>query len=192
MTTKIRLVGTVICLFSIRAFGQAFHPAPYSSKLPNPADVAAEKEATLAQQQRYFVPRDPWREMTFVHTNYSGVILATKRETNYAKGPEWMQFTGTVEQISKGQIIVFGWYGRPMDFDGGQPNIFFRVMNFPYPVRLGTPLLAGSKWTAQLIKKGHSENNPAILDYGHVIKQPDTTSPLTATNTTSAATIATK
>jgi hypothetical protein len=150
--------------------------------VPTAAEIAAQKAADfqarrneIADQQKYFIPRDPWR-ITKTQTRSDGVlILETK--TNYAKGADWMQFYGKVTQIVQDGIVVDGWVGPPLDYEYGYTNMLITVTGFPYKVHPGVVLQATGKFVARVIYFPHDEKSyqqVARFDYGKPTSPPGT------------------
>lgn len=146
----------IVCLvFAFAALNACAQVAVWHEVWPQKtaAEIRAEKEAEeaahrseIADQQKYFIPRDPWR----VFTNYYGRMGGPWQKvatTNYAKGPSWFQFDGEVKAIIPHGVLVDGWIGPPMDFTNGVSNVFI-VLNFPYAVKIGTRLQQTGKFVA--------------------------------------------
>lgn len=132
----------------------------------NAIDQRAADAADVAEKQKYFVPRDPWREILFEVSAKSGFRPAEySPKTSYAKGEFWYQFTGTVQEVRPDGIIVRGWFGDPMDFKHGRTNVLFKVLSFPYKVTSGTALYPAARYVARIQGEG-------VFDYGKVMPTP--------------------
>lgn len=134
---------------------------------PSPQEIAAQKAAELADKQKYFIPKDPWR-ITREAISADGTKVY-QVQTNYAKGKEWVQFHGEVTQILSDGITVHGWVGQPLDYEHGWSNATFTVKNFPYKVRPGIVLQPAGKFVARvhyIPNNEYSLDQLAHLDYG--------------------------
>lgn len=141
----------------------------YRTQHPTPADLRRDAEAArqaqisadaeaLMYQQKNFVPRDPWRAVSY---NYNGVV------TNYAKGGAWVHFAGKVTSVAKEGILIEGWYGEPMDFNNGRTNTLLFIEGFPYQVKLGMQLPVESHFTA--IRTEHTPGGSYAGPYLHAL-----------------------
>lgn len=127
-------------------------PAVDTSPPPAPAiDPAVQ----LKENQKQFVPTDPWR--------------VTNDKTNYAKGAEWCQFEGRVVQVFPSGIELQGWFGEPLLYTlpGELPNQLFFLSNYPRPVSVGQVLSRNDRLVALKAGTTPSGNLPS-LDYGVV------------------------
>lgn len=125
--THFEAVILAVCFFSSAAvFGGELRGWLVNPVGPSPEKLAHDKaqqerqkaKTDLALAQQAFVPKDPWRVID--------------GQTNFAKGPDWKQFTGTVVDVKPTGILMRGWFGRPLEDDGESREFF--VVNFPYEV----------------------------------------------------------
>lgn len=121
---------------------------------PQP-DPAADQAKQVADYQKTFVPADPWRVMN--------------EKTNFAKGPDWVQFEGTVRSVTTEGIVMQGTFGEPLFYllprNGGATTGTFILAHYPRRVAIGQIFSRNDKLVA--MKAGNKEEWP-ILDYGSV------------------------
>ncbi len=123
----------------------------------NAANAAADAQhqadeqakANLAEAQKYFQPRDPWR-----------VIDGT---TNAAKGLQWKQFAGKVAEVLPEGLLVEGWHGAPMDFQNLAEGTNFLLKHFPHPLKAGALLPREMCYVA---RAAADDGGRKVLDYG--------------------------
>src|SRR5580658_3873603 len=137
------LLRLVFCMIAVSCDAQVgvLHVSRPPERQPTWQEIQDAKAADVAEKQKYFIPRDPWRTRTFSVRMADGIYV-TSTETNYAKGPEWYQFYGIVQQVNHDHVIIKGWWGPPLDFEHGTSNTTFRVKNFPFKAPIGTELRA--------------------------------------------------
>lgn len=125
---KLTLIPVFILSSFTIVFGNDLQRLGFTMGDPSPAAIAAQKEAqkkeaaATALRYKNFIPSDPWRSVS----NAPPV---------YAKGPRWVQFTGTVLSVYPDGIHVKGWYGVP-EYWGPDDREFF-VRNYPHKVADG-------------------------------------------------------
>lgn len=154
---------------------------------PTPEEVTRQ---ALRLNAMSFVPVDPWRQIG--NQNY------------YAKGPEWVQFVGQVQQVHSDGIRVRGYYGPPSlwptnkisetmhlnDLPANKPVLLvpvifeFFVSNFPHQVAEDQLITWEMKYVSRT-GKPHTYNTAAGstrtlrgLEYGK-ISEPPAARPLT-------------
>ncbi len=123
----------------------------------NPGISAAEAQrqaeeqakANLAEAQKYFQPRDPWR------------VIGGR--TNAAKGLQWKQFAGKVSEVLTNGLLVDGWHGPPLDFQNSKDGHTFILKNFPYPIKPGALL---PKEMCYVAREAGDDGERKVLDYG--------------------------
>lgn len=162
MKTLITLL--LICGLAGSAFGQtnqnhkrhkkAGTNAPPANATPAP-DPAAEQTKQVEYYQKSFAPTDPWR------------VLNDK--TNFAKGPEWVQFEGIVTAVTGDGLVVRGSFGPPLFYmlpkNGGATTGNFFLSNYPRTVAVGQALSRNDRLVA--FKAGDKNSMPE-LNYGAV------------------------
>lgn len=169
-TTIIALLASVIFLGAQTRRPGVWGIAPRG---PSAADIAraeerererqtriqqAKEQKEIAEAKRNFIPKDPWR------------VIGTFGASEYAKGANWYQFSGTIQQVHHDGIRIKGWYGYPFDFTSEEMEFF--VANFPYERADGETISATENFTAK--EAGVHEYATAIgshrtirkLDYG--------------------------
>ena len=132
------------------------HPAAHHPAATNapPVNHDAETTAQVHYYQKLFVPTDPWR---ILHG-----------ATNYAKGPEWVQFEGRVLQVTSGGILLDGWFAEPLAYElpaGPPANRHFFLENYPRAVSPGQIL---SRAQSLVAHKAETAGAIPHLEYGLV------------------------
>lgn len=177
-----RLACLIIGMLSI-ATASAQSRTIYRLPPPPPTPEQISKEA-LRFQAMSFVPADPWREIDGL--------------THYAKGSQWVQFVGRVQQVHSDGIRVKGFFAqpgywptnkwtelvRPADHEIGKQSMLvpitleFFVKNFPHAVAEDEVIGWEQKYSARL-GKTHSYDTAIgssrtlrALDYGKVVSAP--------------------
>lgn len=119
------------------------------------SDPAADQAKQVAEYQKTFVPTDPWRVMN--------------EKTNFAKGPDWVQFEGTVRNVTTEGIVMQGTFGEPLFYllphNGNATTGTFLLAHYPRRVAIGQVLSRNDRLVAM---KGGSKEEWPMLDYGSV------------------------
>lgn len=182
------LLATTGAHAQLRVWREVIPPDPP----PSPQEIAARKAAEVADKQKYFIPKDPWRITKEAITTDRTKVYQV--QTNFAKGKEWVQFHGEVTQILADGITVHGWVGQPLDYEHGWSNLTVTVKNFPYKVRPGIVLQPTGKFVARLHYVPNNEyslDQLAHLDYGKPTEPPAAV-PVNATAKDGSPAVATK
>jgi len=161
---KTLLTLLLICGLTVPAFAQTnpnhkHHKKGATNAAPAdatpPPDPAAEQTKQVAEFQKTFAPTDPWR------------VLNDK--TNFAKGPEWVQFEGIVASVTADGLVVRGSFGPPLFYmlpnNGGATSGNFFLSNYPRQVAIGQAL---SRYDRLVAMKSGDKNNMPDLEYGAV------------------------
>jgi len=88
-----------------------------------------------AAQQNNFIPKDPWREID--------------GEKVYAKGTNWVHFSGRVLEVQPGGIKLMGFYGPPPHYTWLEDEHEFFIANFPYQCAENEMIDARRNFTAK-------------------------------------------
>ena len=133
-----------------------------AASAPAPSDPVGDQVKMVQQYQKLFAPTDPWRIMS--------------ERTNYAKGPDWVQFEGRVTRVSGEGLVLQGWYGEPLAYmmpagaKAGATGVTmtsgtFLLTGYPRNVAVGQLLSRNDRLVA--LKSG-TKDDMVNLEYGTV------------------------
>jgi hypothetical protein len=146
-------------------------PGPRPEDIANAERLRREAEAereqiaarkALADWYAKYVPRDPWRVINGI--------------TNFAKGQDWVEFSGKVIEVQHTGVRVRGWYGFPGATHVGTKEFFIR--NYPYDVaeeeQVGGLYFAAQDSTSHTYTTTMGTSRTIhSLDYGIVSEPPE-------------------